>query len=64
MELSIPMGQRDHSKEVVKMVIECEIFNTWAKKFLEQVQKWYDKHANKTWRHVEFEIGQHVRLNI
>jgi len=23
-DLAIPMGQRDHSKEVVKMVKECE----------------------------------------
>jgi hypothetical protein len=31
---------------------------------MEQVQKWYAKHANKTRRHVEFEVGQHVWLNI
>jgi hypothetical protein len=24
MDLAIPMGQKDHSKEVVKMVKECE----------------------------------------
>jgi hypothetical protein len=24
MDLTIPIGQRDHSKEVVKMVKECE----------------------------------------
>jgi hypothetical protein len=24
MDLAIPMGQRDHSKEVVKMVNKCE----------------------------------------
>jgi hypothetical protein len=31
---------------------------------LEHVQKWYEKHANKTQRHVEFDVGQHVQLNI
>jgi uncharacterized C2H2 Zn-finger protein len=31
---------------------------------LEQAQKHYEKHVNKTWRHVEFEVGQHVWLNI
>jgi len=41
------MGERDHSKEVVKMVKECEKLYTWAKKFLEQIQKRYDKHAIK-----------------
>jgi len=36
----------------------------WIKKLLEQVQKWYEKHVNKTQKHVEFEVGQHVWLNI
>jgi hypothetical protein len=31
-----------------------------AKKLLEQAQKRYEKHANKTHSHVEFEVGQHV----
>jgi hypothetical protein len=35
-----------------------------AKKLLEQAQKWYENHANKTRKHVEFEVGQHVLLNI
>jgi hypothetical protein len=35
-----------------------------AKKLLEQTQKSYEKRTNKTQRHVEFEVGQHVRLNI
>jgi Zn finger protein HypA/HybF involved in hydrogenase expression len=37
---------------------------TQAKKLLEQVQKQYEKHANKTRKHVEFEVGQHTWLNI
>jgi hypothetical protein len=48
----------------VEMVKGCEKKNIQAKELLEQVQKWYEKHANKTWRHVEFEVGQHVWLNI
>jgi hypothetical protein len=36
----------------------------WTKKLLEQVQKWYEKHVNKTRKQVEFEVGQHVWLNI
>jgi hypothetical protein len=35
-----------------------------AKKILEQVQKQYKKRANETQKHVEFEVGQHVWLNI
>jgi hypothetical protein len=31
---------------------------------LEQVQKCYEKHANKTQMNVEFEVGQHIWLNI
>jgi hypothetical protein len=54
------MGQRDHSKEVVEIAKGCEELYTQAKKFLEQVQKWYDKHANKTLKLVEFEVGQHM----
>jgi hypothetical protein len=32
--------------------------------FLEQVQKQYENHANKTQMHIELEVGQHVWLNI
>jgi Zn finger protein HypA/HybF involved in hydrogenase expression len=46
------------------MVKGCEEKYAQTKKLLEQVQKWYEKHANKTQRHVEFEVGQHVWLNI
>jgi hypothetical protein len=31
---------------------------------LEQIQKCYEKHANKTQMHVEFDVGQHIWLNI
>jgi hypothetical protein len=48
MDLTIPMGQRDHSKEAMKMVKGCEEKYTRAKNLLEHVQKWYEKHANKT----------------
>jgi hypothetical protein len=64
MDLTIPIRHKDHSKEVVEMVKGHEKKYAQAKKFLEQVQKWYEKHANKTRKHVEFEVRQHVRLNI
>jgi hypothetical protein len=64
MDLAIPMGRKYHSKEVGEMVKGHEEKYTEAKKLLEQVQKQYEKHANKTCRHVEFEVGQHVWLNI
>jgi hypothetical protein len=37
---------------------------TLAKKLLEQVQKWYQKHATKIWRHLELKVGQHMWLNM
>jgi hypothetical protein len=37
---------------------------TRAQKLLEHVQKGYEKHAKKTQRHIEFEVGQPVWLNI
>jgi hypothetical protein len=48
MDLVIPMGQRDHSKDVVEMVKGREEFYAQTKKFLEQAQKHYEKHVNKT----------------
>jgi len=36
MDLAIPMGWKDHSKEVVEMVKRCEESYTQAKKLLEQ----------------------------
>jgi hypothetical protein len=64
MDLTIHVGCKDHSKEVVEMVKGHEEKYTQAKKLLEQVQKQYEKHAKKTQRHVEFEVGQHVWMNI
>jgi len=64
MDLTITMGRSDHCKEAMEMVKGCEEKYTWAKKLLEHAQKWYEKHANKMWRHVEFEIRQHMWLNI
>jgi hypothetical protein len=58
------MGQRDHSKEAMEMVKGCEEKYAQAKKLLEHAQKWYEKHVNKTQRHVKFEVGQHMQLNI
>jgi len=46
------------------MVKGCEEKYTQAKKLLEQTQKSYEKYTNKTQRHVEFEVGQHVWLNV
>jgi hypothetical protein len=37
MDLAIPMGWKDHSKEVVEMVKGHEDKYAWAKKLLEQV---------------------------
>jgi hypothetical protein len=39
MDLTIPMGQRDHSKEATKMVKQYEEKYARAKKLLEQAQK-------------------------
>ncbi len=64
MDLAIPIWQIYHSKEIVEMVKGCEEKYTQAKKLLEQTQKSYEKHTNKTQRHVEFEVGQHVWLNV
>jgi outer membrane phospholipase A len=64
MDLAISMGCKDHFKEVVDMVKGREAKYARAKKLLEHAQKGYEKHANKTQRHVEFEVGQHVWLNI
>jgi hypothetical protein len=36
MDLAIPMGWKDHSKEVVEMVKGCAELYTQAKKLLEQ----------------------------
>jgi hypothetical protein len=62
--LTIPMGWRDHSKKIVEMVKGRKKLFAWTNKFLEHVKKWYEKHANKTQRHMEFEVGQHMLLNI
>ncbi len=60
MDLTIHVGCKDHSKEVVKMVNGHEEKYAQAKKLLEQIQKQYEtQHAKKTQRHVEFEVGQH-----
>jgi len=57
MDLTIPMGRKDHFKEVMEMVKGHEKKYTRAKKLLEQAQKRYEKHANQTRRYVEFEVG-------
>ncbi len=64
MDLTIHVGCKNHSKEVVEMVKGHEEKYAQAKKLLEQVQKQYEKHAKKTQRHVKFEVGQHVWMNI
>ncbi len=48
MDLTIPMGSIYHSKEIVEMVKGCEEKYPQAKKLLEQAQKRYEIHANKT----------------
>jgi AAA15 family ATPase/GTPase len=64
MDLTISMGCKDHSKEVVEMVKGREEKYARAKKLLEHAPKGYEKHAKKTQKHVEFGVGQHVSLNI
>jgi exonuclease VII small subunit len=64
MDLAIPMGWTNHSKEVVEMVKGCEELYAQTKKLLEQAQKRCEKYSNKTRRHVEFEVEQHMWLNI
>jgi hypothetical protein len=56
MDLAIPMGQRDHSKEVVKMVKKCENYtlelkSSWSKSKI-------DMKNMPIGRHAEFEIWQ------
>ncbi len=48
MDLAIPMGRRYHSKEIVEMVNGCENKYAQANKLLEQTQKLYERHTNKT----------------
>jgi hypothetical protein len=36
MDLTIPMGRKDHSKEVVEMVKGWEKLHAWVKKLLEE----------------------------
>jgi hypothetical protein len=48
MDFAIPMGRKDHSKEDMEMVKRREEKYAWTKKLLGQVQKWCEKHANKT----------------
>jgi hypothetical protein len=38
-DLTIPMGWKDNSKEAMEMVKECEKLYTRAKKLLEKAQK-------------------------
>jgi hypothetical protein len=53
MDLTILMEHKDHSKEAMEMVKGGEEKYVRAKKLLEYAQKWYEKHANQTRRHVE-----------
>jgi hypothetical protein len=46
------------------MVKGCEKKYAQVKKLLDQAQKQCEKHANKILMHMEFEIGQHILLNI
>ncbi len=48
MDLTIPMGCKEHSNEAVKMIKGLEKKNAQTKKLLEKVQKRYEKHVNKT----------------
>jgi hypothetical protein len=48
MDLTIPMGRRGHSKETMEMVKGSKEKYTQTKKLLEQAQKQYEKHVNKT----------------
>jgi hypothetical protein len=64
MDFTIPIGRRNHSKEAMEIVKGREEKYVWNKKLLGHVQKCCEKHANKTWKHVEFEVEQHVWLNI
>jgi hypothetical protein len=48
MDLAIPMGQKDHSNEVMEMVKRHGKLYAQPNKLLDQAQKQYEKHANKT----------------
>jgi hypothetical protein len=60
MDLAIPRTRRTchkGNKEAEEMAKECEEKKSWAIKLLEKLQANYKKQANKSGRHIEFEVG-------
>jgi hypothetical protein len=67
MHLAIPQTRnirRKGSKEAKELAKKCEEKKTSAIKFLEKAHASYDKQANKLQRHIEFEVGDLMWLNI
>jgi hypothetical protein len=55
---------RDGGKNVQIMAKERKELNARAKKLFEEAQTRYEKHANKSRREIQFEVGDLVMLNI
>jgi hypothetical protein len=67
MDLAIPKTRsihREGGKEAKEMAKECEKRKAQATKLLEKTQASYEKQANKSQRHIEFEVGDLMWLNI
>ncbi len=67
MDLAIPKTRdihREGSKEAKEMAKECEERKTRAIKLLEKVHVSYVKHTNKSQRHIKFNVGDLMWLNI
>jgi hypothetical protein len=66
-DITIPrmMGyHKDDGRNAKIMVEECKEVNICAKKVLEEAQTRYEKLTNKSRRHIQFEVGDFVMLNI
>jgi vacuolar-type H+-ATPase subunit E/Vma4 len=60
MDLAIPKIRSIHcegDKEAKEMAKECEKRKAQVTKLLEKTQASYEKQANKSQRHIEFEVG-------
>jgi hypothetical protein len=66
-DLAIPRTRgtcREGDKEAEEMVKECEEKKAQAIKLLEKAEMNYEKQANKSRRHIKFEVGDLTWLNI
>jgi len=67
MDLTIPRIISSHQKgkkQAKVMAKECENRKVRANKLLEKAQVSYEKEVDKSQRHIEFEVGDILWLNI